>query len=313
MARGHGKGLDRRGSSTSWATRWSGESYRDWNPRVKPITNIWTSTERHPDLARRTYTSCKPLAEVVERCLLLTTDPGDLVLDPTCGTAARPRWSPRVGSPLDHDRHLAGRARPGANTDHGRAPPGLSSLPTPPRAQRKEAEVSGLRSRSARADDRLRHPQGFVYKRVAARDLGSIAQNPDILEGMSREDIEAAIARHAEHESSTTSRTRARKVVRVTGPSRWSPFTAPDARLRGRARRARRRRETTAPFATTILENLARRSAEHGSRGAPRLRLAGAVPGRAGPPPREFTDAAAMLVRSPSRSGPSTARSARSK
>jgi hypothetical protein len=38
--------------------------------------------------------------------MLMTTDPGDLVLDPTCGS----------GPPLDHHRHVAcpARARPPA-------------------------------------------------------------------------------------------------------------------------------------------------------------------------------------------------------
>ena len=32
------------------------------------------------------YVQFKLLAEVIERCLHMTTDPGDLVLDPTCGS-----------------------------------------------------------------------------------------------------------------------------------------------------------------------------------------------------------------------------------
>ena len=30
--------------------------------------------------------SCRPTPWSVQRCLLMTTDPGDLVLDPTCGS-----------------------------------------------------------------------------------------------------------------------------------------------------------------------------------------------------------------------------------
>ncbi|MHB8440180.1 MAG: hypothetical protein ACYDD4_13635 [Acidimicrobiales bacterium] len=42
--------------------------------------------------------------------------------------------------------------------------------------------------------------RGFVYERVPHATLKSIAQNPDIREGMSREEIDAAIARHADRD-----------------------------------------------------------------------------------------------------------------
>ena len=56
---------------------------------VKRMTNIWIGTagksESDNDYIVKTET------EVIKRCLLMTTDPGDLVLDPTCGggTTAR--------------------------------------------------------------------------------------------------------------------------------------------------------------------------------------------------------------------------------
>jgi adenine-specific DNA-methyltransferase len=42
--------------------------------------------------------------------------------------------------------------------------------------------------------------KGFVYRRVPHVTLKSIANNPDIREGMSRQEIDAAIARHADSE-----------------------------------------------------------------------------------------------------------------
>ena len=42
--------------------------------------------------------------------------------------------------------------------------------------------------------------QGFVYERVQHITLKSIANNPDIKEGMTRDEIDAAIKRHAEFE-----------------------------------------------------------------------------------------------------------------
>lgn len=48
---------------------------------VNPITNIWRGGGAS-DLVYVVQTSQKP----IERCILMTTDPGDLVLDPTCGS-----------------------------------------------------------------------------------------------------------------------------------------------------------------------------------------------------------------------------------
>jgi adenine-specific DNA-methyltransferase len=49
---------------------------------VVPITDRWESTQVGVGLVYVVQTS----SEVVKRCLLMTTDPGDLVLDPTCGS-----------------------------------------------------------------------------------------------------------------------------------------------------------------------------------------------------------------------------------
>jgi adenine-specific DNA-methyltransferase len=52
-----------------------------------PLTNVWTDTsfggfvgDQKKIYVVQTYT------KVIERCMLMTTDPGDLVLDPTCGS-----------------------------------------------------------------------------------------------------------------------------------------------------------------------------------------------------------------------------------
>lgn len=49
---------------------------------VYGLNNIWTDTGGAPD--RRYVVETTP--RVVQRCILMTTDPGDLVLDPTCGS-----------------------------------------------------------------------------------------------------------------------------------------------------------------------------------------------------------------------------------
>jgi adenine-specific DNA-methyltransferase len=52
---------------------------------VAPVTNLWTDTTIAGFASDKLYT-VQTNAKVVERCLLMTTDPGDLVLDPTCGS-----------------------------------------------------------------------------------------------------------------------------------------------------------------------------------------------------------------------------------
>ncbi|HMN15817.1 MAG TPA: site-specific DNA-methyltransferase, partial [Bellilinea sp.] len=52
---------------------------------VTPILNIWTDTQTSGFSSDRIYV-VQTLTKVIERCILMTTDPGDLVLDPTCGS-----------------------------------------------------------------------------------------------------------------------------------------------------------------------------------------------------------------------------------
>ena len=59
---------------------------------------------------------------------------------------------------------------------------------------------------------------GFVYKRVPHVTLKSIANNPDIKEGMTREQIDAAIARYANTETLYDQPYEDNTRVRVCGP-----------------------------------------------------------------------------------------------
>ena len=49
---------------------------------VQPLNNFWYDTHGATDIQYVCQTSVKP----IQRCILMTTDPGDLVLDPTCGS-----------------------------------------------------------------------------------------------------------------------------------------------------------------------------------------------------------------------------------
>src|SRR5262249_38820598 len=57
-----------------------------------------------------------------------------------------------------------------------------------------------------------------VYKRVPHVTLKNIANNPDIKEGMTREEIDAAIRKHADTQTLYDQPYEDKGVVRVTGP-----------------------------------------------------------------------------------------------
>ncbi len=65
-------------------------------------------------------------------------------------------------------------------------------------------------------DDDIR--KGFVYKRVPHVTLKSITNNPEIREGMSRQEVDAAIARHADSETLFDQPYEDGKKIRVSGP-----------------------------------------------------------------------------------------------
>jgi len=49
---------------------------------IQPLMNVWTETVGATDKIYAVQTT----TEVIQRCILMTTDPGDIVLDPTCGS-----------------------------------------------------------------------------------------------------------------------------------------------------------------------------------------------------------------------------------
>jgi adenine-specific DNA-methyltransferase len=53
---------------------------------VTPLGNVWSDTVGQNQLGGEKIYIVQTALKIVERCLLMTTDPGDLVLDPTCGS-----------------------------------------------------------------------------------------------------------------------------------------------------------------------------------------------------------------------------------
>ncbi len=114
---------------------------------------------------------------VVQRCILMTTDPGDLVLDPTCGSGTTAyvaeQWGRRWIT-LDTSRVALALAR--ARIMGARYPYYL--LADSRDGQIKEAEVTRTVPSSQPTRGNLRH--GFVYERVPHITLKSIANNTEI-------------------------------------------------------------------------------------------------------------------------------------
>lgn len=141
---------------------------------VYPLTDIWSDTGVSGFADPRLYV-VQTGSKVIERCILMATDPGDLVLDPTCGSGTTAyvaeqwgrRWitcdTSRVALALARTRLMAARY-PWyllADSREGRA---------------KEAALTQTVPPETPVHDDIR--QGFVYERVPHITLKSIANNP---------------------------------------------------------------------------------------------------------------------------------------
>ncbi len=240
-----------------------------------PINNLWDDTVTSGFADPKTYV-VQTNAKVIERCMLMTTDPGDLVLDPTCGSGTTAyvaeqwgrRWitidTSRVALALARQRVMGARFPYYllADSEAGRA---------------KEQEITRQALAPSRPSNDIR--RGFVYERVQHVTLKSIANNPDIVEGMSRDEIDAAIRRHAEFELLVDRPYEDRSTVRVAGPftvESLSPHRslvdtalAPAGEEHPQPASEERAADdpaSTAAFEAMILENLRRAGIQNGKR-----------------------------------------------
>ena len=141
---------------------------------IKRIGDVWVDTSGFA--ADQLYV-VETRPKVIERCLLMTTDPGDLVLDPTCGSGTTAyvaeQWGRRWIT-IDTSRVALALAR--ARIMGARYPWYL--LADSPQGQRKEAELTGRAPAETPTGGDVR--QGFVYERVPHVTLKSIANNAEI-------------------------------------------------------------------------------------------------------------------------------------
>ena len=138
-----------------------------------PITNIWTGLGGAPDKIYVVQTN----TEAVKRCLLMTTDSGDLVLDPTCGSGTTAYMAEQWGRrwiTIDTSRVALALARTRLMT--GRFPYYL--LSDSPEGVKKEIQITGQTPPPYRTGGDIK--KGFVYERVPHIMLKDIANNEEI-------------------------------------------------------------------------------------------------------------------------------------
>ena len=140
---------------------------------VSPITANWSDTSAAVDMKYVVETSEKP----IQRCMLMATDPGDLVLDPTCGSGTTATVAEQWGRrwiTIDTSRVALALAR--ARIMGARYP--FYLLADSKEGQQKEAEVTRTAASMQPVYGNIRH--GFVYERVPHITLKSIANNTEI-------------------------------------------------------------------------------------------------------------------------------------
>ncbi|HGN2667527.1 TPA: site-specific DNA-methyltransferase [Pseudomonas aeruginosa] len=144
--------------------------------KIFPYSNLWTDTTTSGFADSKVYV-VQTNKSVIERCILMATDPGDLVLDPTCGSGTTATVAEQWGRrwiTIDTSRVALALAR--ARIMGGRYPYYL--LADSREGQEKEAEVTRTAPSSQSTYGNIRH--GFVYERVPHITLKSIANNVEI-------------------------------------------------------------------------------------------------------------------------------------
>ena len=140
---------------------------------LSKINNLWDDTSPTQDKSYVVQTS----TGVIARCILMTTDPGDLVLDPTCGSGTTAyvaeQWGRRWIT-IDSSRVALALAR--ARVMGARYPYYL--LADSREGQLKEAEISRRAPSEMSTHGNVR--QGFVYERVPHITLRVVANNAEI-------------------------------------------------------------------------------------------------------------------------------------
>ena len=140
---------------------------------VTELNNLWTDVMGAQDVVYVVQTNDR----IVARCILMATDPGDLVLDPTCGSGTTAyvaeQWGRRWIT-IDTSRVALALAR--ARIMGTRYPYYL--LADSAEGKKKEAEIARTEPAGTQPYHDIR--QGFVYERVPHVTLRAVANNVEI-------------------------------------------------------------------------------------------------------------------------------------
>ncbi len=143
---------------------------------VAPINDVWTDVGTGSFTFDKVYV-VQTNTKIVQRCLLMTTDPGDLVLDPTCGSGTTAyvaeQWGRRWIT-IDTSRVALALAR--ARLMGARYP--WYILKDSGEGLHKEGELTRTPPKDVATYGDIR--QGFVYDRVPHITLKAIANNTEI-------------------------------------------------------------------------------------------------------------------------------------
>ncbi len=144
---------------------------------VKPVSNLWA------DITQGGFTSSDKLyivqttEKIVQRCILMATDPGDLVLDPTCGSGTTATVAEQWGRrwiTIDTSRVALALAR----TRMMSAKYPYYLLADSPEGRAKEQSITNKVQPSSPTHGDIN--LGFVYERAPHITLKSIANNAEI-------------------------------------------------------------------------------------------------------------------------------------
>jgi adenine-specific DNA-methyltransferase len=223
------------------------------------VTNLWEDTAgKTPDMIYVVQTNTK----IVQRCVLMSSDPGDLVVDPTCGAGTTAyvaeqwgrRWitvdTSRVALTLARQR-LMGARFPYyvlADSPEGRSRQGVA-----------------IESTSSPTNDVRK---GFLYSHVPHVTLKSIANNVNIRDGMSRDEVEASVRKHADTSPLYDQPVEDSGRVRVSGPftvESSSPHRSLIGEVAGTRTESAGTAEPAQPsFEKMLLENLQQSGVQNG-------------------------------------------------
>ena len=176
--------LIRRGSTVNYIR------YFDDFP-LKPITNLWDDSVSSSAMGKVYVVQTN--TRIIKRCLLMTTDPGDLVFDPTCGSGTTAFVAEKWG-------------RRWITCDTSRVALAIA------RQRLLTSKYPYFQLRTDRVRD------GFLYKTVPHITLRSIAQNPKIDSCRTPEERDRIISDSADQDVLYDKPEEDKKKIRVSGP-----------------------------------------------------------------------------------------------